>query len=86
MVIEERLRGGRKRAGWKMGLTTAQPPTIPIVGTLLSDMVIATASDLDIGSIIPPMVEAELVVRIGEMIFLHYSGTLQLAHIDEPSG
>jgi 2-keto-4-pentenoate hydratase len=68
LVIEERLRGGRERAGWKMGLTTAQPPATPIVGTLLSDMVIATASNLDVGSMVTPMVEAELVVRIGETI------------------
>jgi 2-keto-4-pentenoate hydratase len=68
MIVEERMRGGRERAGWKMGLTTANPPTTPIVGTLLSDMVIATGSDLDVGSMVSPMVEAELVVRIGETI------------------
>lgn len=68
MVVEERMRGGRERAGWKMGLTTAQPPTTPIVGTLLSDMVIATESELYVGSMVAPMVEAELVVRIGATI------------------
>jgi 2-keto-4-pentenoate hydratase len=68
LVIEERLKRGGRRAGWKMGLTSAEPPTRPIVGTLLSDMIIPSGSDLALGALIAPMVEAELVVRIGETI------------------
>jgi len=68
LIIEARLEAGHRRAGWKMGLTSAQPPTTPIVGTLLDDMVIASGSDLSLATMIAPMVEAELVVRIGETI------------------
>lgn len=68
LVIEARLKAGRRRAGWKMGLTTAAPPTTPIVGTLLDDMVIGSESDLSLATMVAPMVEAELVVRIGETI------------------
>lgn len=68
MIVAERAKQARERAGWKMGLTSAEPPATPIVGTLLSDMVIPTSSDLDVQSLVAPMVEAELVVRIGETI------------------
>ncbi len=67
-IIAARLEGGRARAGWKMGLTSADPPTTPIVGTLLSDMVVPSGSELGLGSMVAPMVEAELVVLIGETI------------------
>ena len=66
LIIGRRVKGGRRRAGWKMGLTTAAPPAIPIVGTLLDDMVIPSGSDLSLATMVAPMVEAELVVRIGE--------------------
>lgn len=51
-----------------MGLTTARPPATPIVGTLLDDMVAPSGVVLSLGSMVGPMVEAELVVRIGETI------------------
>lgn len=66
LVIERRLSAPRERAGWKMGLTSAEPPTTPIVGTLLSDMVVPTGSELRMDTMVAPMVEAELVVRIGD--------------------
>lgn len=68
LIIEARVEAGRRRAGWKMGLTSAPPPTTPIVGTLLDDMVIPSASDLSLATMVAPMVEAEVVVRIGETI------------------
>jgi 2-keto-4-pentenoate hydratase len=68
LIIQGRVRSGRRRAGWKMGLTTAAPPTTPIVGALLDNMVIPTESDLSLGTMVGPMVEAELVVRIGETL------------------
>jgi 2-keto-4-pentenoate hydratase len=68
LIIERRVGGGRRRAGWKMGLTTAVPPTTPIVGTLLDNMIIPSESDLSLATMVGPMVEAELVVRIGERI------------------
>jgi len=68
LIIEARVAAGRRRAGWKMGLTTAVPPTTPIVGTLLDDMIIPSGSDLSLATMVAPMVEAELVVRIGETI------------------
>lgn len=68
LVIEARVEAGRRRIGWKMGLTSATPPTTPIVGTLLDDMVIPSGSDLTLATMVAPMVEAELVVRIGETI------------------
>lgn len=68
LIIAARVEAGRRRAGWKMGLTTAVPPTTPIVGTLLDDMVIGSGSDLSLATMVAPMVEAELVVRIGETI------------------
>lgn len=71
MIIDARSRDSRGRAGWKMGLTSADPPTTPIVGTLLSDMVVRSGVDLALGSLVAPMVEAEIVVRIGETIDRH---------------
>lgn len=68
LIIERRVRGGRRRAGWKMGLTTAPPPATPIVGTLLDDMIIPSESDLSLATMVAPMVEAEFVVRIAETI------------------
>lgn len=68
MVIAERLARGRSRAGWKLGLTSADPPTTPIVGTLLDDMVVATGTELALASLVGPQVEAEIVVHIGETI------------------
>ena len=68
LIVERRVGGGRRRAGWKMGLTTAVPPTTPIVGTLLDDMIIPSESDLSLTTMVAPMVEAEFVVRIGETI------------------
>lgn len=68
LVIAERLQPGCSIAGWKMGLTSAPPPTTPIVGTLLDDMVLLSGSELTLSHLVAPMVEAEVVVRIGELI------------------
>lgn len=68
MVIAERLARGRRRAGWKLGLTSSDPPATPIVGTLLDDMVIQSGTELFVQSMVAPMVEAEIVVHIGETI------------------
>lgn len=65
MIIAARIEGSRHRSGWKMGLTSAPAPTVPIVGTLLSDMVVTSGVELALGSLVAPMVEAEIVVRIG---------------------
>jgi 2-keto-4-pentenoate hydratase len=68
LIVAERIQDGRRRAGWKLGLTTSDPPA-PIVGTLLSDMLLPSGVDLAISTMVAPMVEAELVVRIGETIY-----------------
>jgi len=68
LIIRGRLAAGRRIAGWKMGLTSAKPPTTPIVGTLLDDMVIPSGSELSLPTMVAPMVEAEVVVRIGETL------------------
>ena len=68
LIIDRRVGGGRRRAGWKMGLTTATPPTTPIVGTLLDAMIIPSESDLSLATMVAPMVEAEFVFRVGEPI------------------
>lgn len=68
LIIAGRMRGGRRQAGWKLGLTSSDPPATPIVGTLLSDMVLASGAELDLATMVAPMVEAEVVVRIGEAI------------------
>jgi 2-keto-4-pentenoate hydratase len=68
LIVAERMRDGRRRAGWKLGLTSAKPPATPIVGTLLSDMVVASGAELTLATMLAPMVEAEIVVRIGEAI------------------
>jgi 2-keto-4-pentenoate hydratase len=67
-MIAARVDRGRRIAGWKLGLTSAPPPTTPIVGTLLDDMIIPTGSDLVLSSMVDPMVEAEIVIRIGATI------------------
>lgn len=68
LIIEERLRTGRRRAGWKMGLTTAPPPAVPIVGTLLDDMIVPSGSTLRLSTMVAPLVEAEILIRIGETL------------------
>lgn len=68
MIIAERLARGRRRSGWKLGLTSSDPPATPIVGTLLDDMVVESGSELSVSSMVGPMVEAEIVVHIGETI------------------
>jgi 2-keto-4-pentenoate hydratase len=68
LLIADRVDRGRRIAGWKLGLTSAAPPTTPIVGTLLDDMIIPTGSDLVLSSMVDPMVEAEIVIRIGATI------------------
>lgn len=68
IVIADRVERGRSLAGWKLGLTSAPPPATPIVGTLLDDMVLASGADLALASMVAPMVEAEVVVRIGANI------------------
>ncbi|CAN5862569.1 2-oxo-hepta-3-ene-1,7-dioic acid hydratase [soil metagenome] len=67
MIIERRLSSGRRRAGWKMGLTSS-PGTEPIVGTLLDDMVVGTGVDLSLAALVEPLLEAEIAVVIGEHI------------------
>lgn len=68
MIVARRLANGRDVAGWKLGLTSANPPTTPIVGTLLDDMVISSGSTLSTSTMVSPMVEAEFVVQIGETL------------------
>jgi len=68
LIIGKRLGSGRQRAGWKMGLTSAGPGHTPIVGTLLDDMIVPSGTDLSLAEMVGPMVEAELVVQVGETI------------------
>lgn len=68
LVIDRRLGDGRRVAGWKLGLTSADPPATPIAGTLLDDMVISSGSSLSRSTMVGPMVEAELVVEVGETL------------------
>lgn len=68
LMISDRVGRGRQIAGWKMGLTSAPPPATPIVGTLLDDMVLASGSELALTTMVDPMVEAEVVIRIGATI------------------
>lgn len=68
LIVGRRLAAGRAIAGWKLGLTSADPPATPISGTLLDDMVIPTGSLLSTSTMVAPMVEAEIVVEIGETI------------------
>jgi len=68
LLIERRIGRGRRRVGWKMGLTTGAPGTTPIVGTLLDDMVVASGTTLSRSDMVEPQVEAELVVEIGAAI------------------
>lgn len=68
-IIAERLREGRRRVGWKMGLTTAGPGVTPIVGTLLDDAVtVGDTPTLRIADLVGASVEAELAVRIGATV------------------
>lgn len=66
-VIDIRLGGGRRRAGWKMGLTSS-PDATPIVGTLLDDMIVASGVTLDRDSMVAPLIEAEIAFIVGEPI------------------
>lgn len=66
-VIDLRLQTGRRRAGWKMGLTSS-PDATPIVGTLLDDMVVRSGVTLDPDSMVAPLIEAELAFVVGEPI------------------
>lgn len=68
LLIADRVDRGRRIAGWKLGLTSASPPATPIVGTLLDDMIVPTGSDLALSSMVDPMVEAEILIRIGATI------------------
>jgi len=68
LIVERRLAAGRAIAGWKLGLTSADPPATPIAGTLLDEMVIPSGSFLSTSTMVRPMVEAEIVVEIGETI------------------
>jgi 2-keto-4-pentenoate hydratase len=78
LIVAERMRDGRSRAGWKLGLTSADPPATPIVGTLLSDMILPSGAELTLARMVAPMVEAELVVRIGATIDTpHTAGELR---------
>ncbi len=67
-IVRYRLAGGRRRSGWKLGLTSAGPGVTPIVGTLLDDMIVESGTRLSLTTMVAPMVEAEVVVRIGEDI------------------
>lgn len=66
-VIDIRLATGRRRAGWKMGLTSS-PDATPIVGALLDDMIVASGVTLNPDSMVAPLVEAELAFVVGEPI------------------
>jgi len=67
-IIGRRLGSGRRRSGWKLGLTSAGPDVTPIVGTLLDDMIVESGARLSLTTMVAPLVEAEVVVRIGEDI------------------
>jgi len=68
LLIADRVARGRRVTGWKLGLTSAPPPATPIAGTLLDDMIIPTGSNLALSSMVDPMVEAEILIRIGGTI------------------
>jgi 2-keto-4-pentenoate hydratase len=68
LMIQGRIGAGRKIAGWKLGLTSSDPPQTPIVGTLLDDMVVGSGAELSLATMVEPMVEAECVVQIGETV------------------
>lgn len=68
LIIERRLAGGRRIAGWKLGLTSADPPATPISGTLLDDMVIPSGTELSHSTMVGPMIEAEIVVEVGKTL------------------
>lgn len=51
-----------------MGLTTAGAGTTPIVGALLDDMIALSGTTLSLQMMVAPMVEAEVVVCVGETI------------------
>lgn len=68
LIIQSRMGTGRKIAGWKLGLTSSDPPQTPIVGTLLDDMVVDSGTELSLVTMVKPMVEAECVVQIGETL------------------
>lgn len=78
LLIADRVRRGRRVAGWKLGLTSAPPPATPIAGTLLDDMIVPTGSDLALSSMVDPMVEAEILIRIGGTI----DGTQTVAELE----
>lgn len=67
-IVDRRLGRGRKRSGWKLGLTSAGPGVTPIVGTLLDDMVVKSGTRLSLATMVAPMIEAEIVVRVGETL------------------
>lgn len=66
-IVEHRSAGGRRPAGWKMGLTSS-PEAVPIVGTLLDDMVVESGTTLDRASMVAPLIEAEIAFVVGEPI------------------
>lgn len=66
-LVDIRRATGRRRAGWKMGLTSS-PDATPIVGTLLDDMIVTSGVTLDPNSMVAPLVEAELAFVVGEPI------------------
>jgi 2-keto-4-pentenoate hydratase len=68
VIIDGRLGRGRRIAGWKLGLTSADPPATPISGTLLDNMVVPSGSRLSQSTMVGPMVEAEIVVEMGRTL------------------
>lgn len=67
MVVERRMAADRRRSGWKLGLTSS-PEAVPIVGTLLDDMIVPSGARLDLSSMVAPLIEAELAFVVGERI------------------
>lgn len=67
MVVERRMAAGRQRVGWKLGLTSS-PAAVPIVGTLLDDMVVGSGARLSPAQMVAPLIEAELAFVVGEPI------------------
>ena len=64
-VVAAKIAAGRRRVGWKIGLTSramqeALQITTPDSGVLLDDMVIADGSIVPAGRFIQPRVEAEI--------------------------
>ena len=69
-VVATKIRQGRRRVGWKIGLTSramqdALKRDTPDSGVLLDDMVFGTGSTIPAGHFIQPRIEAEIAFVMG---------------------